>query len=284
MAKVPFDATEAELLSSGVPRGYKQLTTATSKLVKAGWLVKARSGWTATEEGVRALAAFPDAEAFADAAVNGKPVPEPVAGQTAESAAEPALEPVPEPLPELAAGQVQEELPVQVPQAPEQVQEDQSPVSAHVFDSGDQDQNQAQDPDQPALVEEAVVASGEPHVAAPEENVVAPEEPATNDAWQDQPQSVALAGDFNPLFGEAGHWTTNLRGLQLDYDAVENVWKLPLQLPAGTYQYKIVVNGSWDENYGAFGVLDGANHELRLLSDTAVMFRFDYATKDIETS
>lgn len=201
VAKVPFDAPEAELLSSGVPRGYKQLTTATSKLVKAGWLVKERSGWTATGEGVRALAAFPGAETFVDAMISGKPVPEAAPEQSSQE-----------------------------PQAQEE----------------------------PA--------------------------PAGNDAWQDQPQSVTLAGDFNPLFGEAGHWTTNLHGLQLAYDTVENVWKQTLQLPAGTYQYKIVVNGSWDENYGAFGVRDGANHELRLLSDAAVTFRFNFATKDIETS
>lgn len=268
VAKVPFDTTEAELLSSGVPRGYKQLTTATSKLVKAGWLVKVRNGWTATEEGVRALAAFPDAEAFSDAMASGKPVPEPkpVEGQGPKS----------------AAGQVQEELPVHVQQVPEQVQEDPSPASAHVFDSGDQDE----DPAQPALVEEDLVVPEAPasDVVAPAEQAPVDGGQAPNDAWQDQPQSVALAGDFNPLFGEAGHWTTNLHGLQLDYDAVENIWKQTLQLPAGTYQYKIVVNGSWDENYGAYGVRDGANHELRLLSDTAVTFRFDYATKDIETS
>lgn len=268
IAGVPFDVKESELLASGVPRGYKQLTTATSKLVKAGWLVKERSGWTATEEGIRALAAFPDADVFADAAVSGEPVPEQAPGHDPGHAPE----------------QVQEQLPVQVPQAPEQVQEDQPMEDpAPASDAADQDQ--------PALVEEDLVvpqALASDVDAADEQALasdgVAPPEQAPNDAWHDQPQSVALAGDFNPLFGEAGHWTTNLRGLQLDYDAVENLWKQTLQLPAGTYQYKMVVNGSWDENYGAYGVRDGSNHELRLLSDTAVTFRFDYATKDIETS
>ncbi|WP_155850320.1 glycosidase [Arthrobacter sp. Br18] len=283
MAKVPFDAPEAELLSSAVPRGYKQLTTATSKLVKAGWLVKERSGWTATGEGVRALAAFPDADAFADAMVSGNPVPESAPQEAADFAAAHAQQ---APLP------LNEELLVQEAQDPAfDGAEGASAVDAAAADGaegeadaaeGDAGDAHAASPVQPALVEAAasdMLASG---VAAPDESLS--DVADVDGAWQDQPQSVALAGDFNPLFGEAGHWTTNLHGLQLSYDAVENVWKQTLQLPAGTYQYKIVVNGSWDENYGAFGVRDGANHELRLLSDAAVTFRFNFATKDVETA
>ncbi|MFP5313201.1 MAG: glycosidase, partial [Actinomycetes bacterium] len=50
-ARVPFNEHEAELLSGGIPRGHKTLTSATAKLVKAGWLIKGRSGWTITEDG-----------------------------------------------------------------------------------------------------------------------------------------------------------------------------------------------------------------------------------------
>ena len=60
-ARVPFNEHEAELLSGGIPRGHKTLTSATAKLVKAGWLVKGRSGWTITEDGMRATVAYPDA-------------------------------------------------------------------------------------------------------------------------------------------------------------------------------------------------------------------------------
>ena len=66
-ARVPFNEHEAELLSGGIPRGHKTLTSATAKLVKAGWLVKGRSGWTITDEGMRATVAFPDAVSFASA-------------------------------------------------------------------------------------------------------------------------------------------------------------------------------------------------------------------------
>ena len=57
-ARVPFNEHEAELLSGGIPRGHKTLTSATAKLVKAGWLVKGRAGWSITEDGMRATVAL----------------------------------------------------------------------------------------------------------------------------------------------------------------------------------------------------------------------------------
>lgn len=234
VAKVPFDDNESELLAGGVPRGYKQLTTSTSKLVKAGWLVKGRSGWTATDEGVRAVSAFTDSEQFVNAMISGAPLP------------------------------VQAAPAVHAPQAPESLSEEAQAVQAEA--------PVAEDPTPPDVTP---TLEGSPGT---------PADSSAGEAWQDQPQSVALSGDFDPVFGEAGHWSTDLRELQFVWEPAENVWKQTLQLPAGTYQFKILVNGSWDENYGRFGVRDGANHELHLLSDTSVTFRFDDATKDITTS
>ena len=74
-ARVPFTEHEATLLSGGIPRGHKTLTSATAKLVKAGWLVKGRSGWTISEDGMRATVAFADADTFAAALDAGTPVP-----------------------------------------------------------------------------------------------------------------------------------------------------------------------------------------------------------------
>ena len=75
IARVPLNEFERELLSGGIPRGHKTLTTATAKLVKAGWLVKGRAGWTITEDGQRATVAFADPAAFAAALDAGTPVP-----------------------------------------------------------------------------------------------------------------------------------------------------------------------------------------------------------------
>ena len=73
--QVPLNDHERELLSGGIPRGHKTLTTATAKLVKAGWLVKGRSGWSITEDGQRATVAFAEPAAFAAALDAGTPVP-----------------------------------------------------------------------------------------------------------------------------------------------------------------------------------------------------------------
>ncbi|MHA7283667.1 pullulanase X25 domain-containing protein [Arthrobacter sp. TMS2-4] len=259
VADVPFDDKEAELLSGGVPRGFKALTTATSKLVKAGWLVKGRSGWTATDEGIRAVAAFTDPDQFIEAMTSGARVPEQAAGHA--------------------------------PQAPEQLGEE-----AHASPAEDPtppDVTPTLDVSPEAVAEEAppelVAAAAEALAASPTDATTdsTDDTPAGSDAdvaWQDQPQSVALSGDFAPLFGDAGHWSTDLRELRFDWEPTENLWLHILQLPAGTYQFKILVNGSWEENYGRFGVRDGANHELHLITDTTVTFRFDYGTKDIRTS
>ncbi|HET6270114.1 MAG TPA: glycosidase, partial [Arthrobacter sp.] len=75
IARVPLNEQERELLSGGIPRGHKALTAATAKLVKAGWLVKGRSGWTITDDGQRATVAFADPAAFAGALDAGTPVP-----------------------------------------------------------------------------------------------------------------------------------------------------------------------------------------------------------------
>lgn len=74
-ARVPLEGRETETLSTGVTRGERGLVTATTKLAKAGWILKeGRSGWSITETGRKALLDFPDTESLLDA-MNGKPAP-----------------------------------------------------------------------------------------------------------------------------------------------------------------------------------------------------------------
>ncbi|WP_194265992.1 winged helix-turn-helix domain-containing protein [Arthrobacter yangruifuii] len=86
LERVPLAGREAETLASGTTRGERALVNATTKLVKAGWILKeARSGWSITPAGRQALKDFPE-PAHLSAALNGKPVPE------AESPAEEVVE------------------------------------------------------------------------------------------------------------------------------------------------------------------------------------------------
>jgi hypothetical protein len=219
--RVPLNEREAELLSGGVPRGFKALTTATAKLVKAGWMVKGRSGWTITDEGLRATVAFPDDDSFAAALAAGTPVPE---GTPLPAAASQGA-------PEAAAAAAAE--------------------TDAVMD------------------EEAAAGSGTGGQGAGGEGAA-------------QPASVAIAGNFASHLGAAEDWAPHVDEVQMVFDKEENVWKITTDLPAGAYAYKVAIDRSWVENYGAFGVRDGSDHELHHPGGQ-VTFRYDHDTKDVST-
>ena len=225
--RVPFDAHEAELLSGGIPRGHKNLTTASAKLVKAGWLVKGRSGWTIPDDGLRATVAFPDVSAFAEALDAGTPVPADVAVPTA---------------------------PPVKPKAKRAAPKKAAAVKA-----------------EPAAKKAATRKAPAKKAAAPAVETLP------------QPEAVAIAGDFNKLLGAPEDWAPQYDEAQMEFNPLVQLWTLTAELPAGFYTYKIALNRSWDENYGAFGARDGANHELNH-DGGPVTITYDHATRDIVVS
>ena len=240
LVRVPLNAYEAELLSGGIPRGHKSLTTATAKLVKAGWLIKGRSGWTITDDGLRATVAFADADTFSAALDAGTPVP---AGTPLPVAA--AAKPAAKKAPEKAA---------KSEKAPSK--------AAKVVDKAAQ------------LIEDAVAPVAKAvrgkKAAAAESSVEAVE----------QPGAVAVAGDFNTLLGAPENWAPQYDEAQMELDVLDQLWKLAADIPAGYYTFKIALNRSWEENYGAFGAFDGANHELHH-DGGQLTIRYDHRTRDI---
>ncbi|MBP1234433.1 hypothetical protein JOE40_004076 [Arthrobacter sp. PvP102] len=252
--RVPLNEKESELLSGGIPRGHKALTTATSKLVKAGWLVKGRSGWTITEEGLRATVAFPDADSFATALAEGTPVPADV--------------PVPTSLPAKAAAPK-----AAAAKAPKAAPKKKAPSkAAKVVEKAAELIEEAVAP-----VAKAVRTRKAAATPAPGEETQA-EVPSVESI--DQPEAVAIAGDFNVLLGAPANWAPQYDEAQMKLDAVDQLWKLTTDLPAGHYSFKIALNRSWDENYGAFGAFDGANHELHHPGGR-ITFNYDHRTRDI---
>ena len=253
--RVPLNEKESELLSGGIPRGHKALTTATSKLVKAGWLVKGRSGWTITEDGLRATVAFPDADSFATALAEGTPVPADV--------------PVPTSLPARVAAPK-----AAAAKAPKAAPKKKAPSkAAKVVEKAAE------------LIEDAVAPVAKAvrtRKAAAKAATASEETPseAPSVASIDQPEAVAIAGDFNVLLGAPANWAPQYDESQMKLDAVDQLWKLTTDLPAGHYSFKIALNRSWDENYGAFGAFDGANHELHHPGGR-ITFNYDHRTRDI---
>ncbi|KQQ81496.1 hypothetical protein [Arthrobacter sp. Leaf137] len=267
-ARVPFNEHEVELLSGGIPRGHKTLTSATAKLVKAGWLVKGRSGWTITEDGMRATVAYPDAVSFASALDAGTPVP-------ADT-----------PVPAAPAGFVR---PVSAAAATLEVPAKDDAKSATKKSPA----KKAPAKKAAAVVEKAAKAiedAVEPVVKAVRKKAPAKAEAATPVAAEPfegpdvethpQPEAVAVAGDFNTILGAPENWAPQYDEAQMEFDFLDQLWKKSAELPAGHYTFKIALNRSWTENYGAFGTFDGPNHELHHSGGT-VTIRYNHSTRDI---
>lgn len=268
-ARVPFNEHESELLSGGIPRGHKTLTSATAKLVKAGWLVKGRSGWTITEDGMRATVAFPDADSFAAALDAGTPVPANAPVPTAPegfvrpvSAAAATLEvPAKEEAPKRTARKAPaKKAAAAVGKAAKAIEDAVEPVVKAVR------KGKAPAKDK---------AAAAPAAAGPAVSFEGPDVETLP-----QPEAVALAGDFNTILGAPENWAPQYDEAQMEFDFLDQLWKKSAELPAGYYTFKIALNRSWEENYGAFGAFDGPNHELHHAGGT-VTIRYNHATRDI---
>jgi hypothetical protein len=253
------------LLSGGIPRGHKTLTSATAKLVKAGWLVKGRSGWTITEDGMRATVAFPDPVSFATALDAGTPVP---ADTPVPTAPDGFVRPVSAAAATLEAPAKEETAKKTARKTPAKKAAAAVGKAAKVLEDAVEPVVKAVRPKKSA----AKAAAAEPAAAEPFEGPDVETHP--------QPEAVAVAGDFNTILGAPENWAPQYDEAQMEFDFLDQLWKKSAELPAGFYTFKIALNRSWDENYGAFGAFDGPNHELHHTGGT-VTIRYDHRTRDI---
>ncbi|WP_350277141.1 pullulanase-type alpha-1,6-glucosidase [Kribbella sp. HUAS MG21] len=74
-----------------------------------------------------------------------------------------------------------------------------------------------------------------------------------------QPANVSVPGDHNSEMGCPADWSPDCTQAQLSLDPKDKVWKGTYTIPAGEHAYKAAINKTWDENYGAGGVQNGAN-------------------------
>ena len=90
------------------------------------------------------------------------------------------------------------------------------------------------------------------------------------------PIPVAV-GDFQSELGCPGDWQPDCLRSWLEYpDGNGTATFETIALPAGSYNAKVAVNESWDENYGAGGVPGGDNIPFSVPSDYAkVTFSYD---------
>jgi pullulanase len=89
------------------------------------------------------------------------------------------------------------------------------------------------------------------------------------------PTSVTLIGDLQKELGCANNGDPACAATQLAPDAEDGIWRKSFSVPAGTWKYKVALNGSLSETYGGPG---GSDLTFTLASTTMVRFFFDPAT------
>ncbi|MEO5609903.1 MAG: alpha-amylase family glycosyl hydrolase [Ornithinibacter sp.] len=86
--------------------------------------------------------------------------------------------------------------------------------------------------------------------------------------------SVTLVGSLQDELGCSKDWQPDCEASMLDRVGDTAVFTGTFEVPAGTYEYKVALDGSWAVDYGADGVKGGAN--LPLVLEGPATLRFDY--------
>ena len=94
------------------------------------------------------------------------------------------------------------------------------------------------------------------------------------------PASVGIPGSYQSEAGCPGDWDPACAATQLVYDANGDVWRNTFAIaPAGAYEYKVALNGSWDVNYGLHAQQNGPNIPLSTsAAPQSVTFYYDPRT------
>ncbi|NUO92842.1 MAG: pullulanase-type alpha-1,6-glucosidase [Dermatophilaceae bacterium] len=98
-----------------------------------------------------------------------------------------------------------------------------------------------------------------------------------------QPKAVSVPGSHNSEMGCPGDWQPDCAQAQLTLDPKDDIWKGSATIPAGDYEYKAAINGSWDENYGVGGAPGGGNIGYKTPGGS-VDFFYDHRTHWVTSS
>ena len=95
------------------------------------------------------------------------------------------------------------------------------------------------------------------------------------------PASVGIPGNYQSEAGCGGDWDPGCFRSWLQDIQGSGVYRFSTNaIPAGSYECKVALNGSWDVNYGADGVQNGANISFTVPADGMdVEFEWNSNTK-----
>lgn len=112
--------------------------------------------------------------------------------------------------------------------------------------------------------------------------------PSTADA-NSAPSRVTLVGTLQSELGHSGDWDPTAAATTM-HDMGNGEYRFTGSLPAGSYEYKIAIDGKWDENYGSAhysnsgGVNQDGNILITLAQDSQVTFYYNHGTHRIADS
>ena len=91
--------------------------------------------------------------------------------------------------------------------------------------------------------------------------------------------TVALVGSLQSEIGCPADWAPDCAESELTPTGAPGIWAAQFTLPAGSYEYKVALNDTWDEAYGLEGGAD--NIPLTIAGDSLLRFTFDSAKKRV---
>lgn len=74
-----------------------------------------------------------------------------------------------------------------------------------------------------------------------------------------EPATYTAAGSFNAALGCEEDWSPDCSLADLEFDEASGRYMATFDLPAGSYEFKIAADHSWDANWGVDGIADGDN-------------------------
>jgi pullulanase-type alpha-1,6-glucosidase len=101
------------------------------------------------------------------------------------------------------------------------------------------------------------------------------------------PELVVIPGTIQSVAGCDEDWVPDCEATALTFDADDDLWVGTFPLPAGEYEYKAALNGTWDVNFGLNAEPGGGNIPLVLEEDRDVTFYFStqtgWVTEDVSS-
>ncbi|MBG6192153.1 pullulanase-type alpha-1,6-glucosidase [Arthrobacter sp. CAN_A212] len=97
------------------------------------------------------------------------------------------------------------------------------------------------------------------------------------------PNTVAVVGSLQSELGCPGDWQPECAATRLvPVEGSPDTWGGTFDVPAGSYEYKVALDDSWGENYGAGGAAGGANLALQTAGGP-VTFTYNHRTHVISS-